>query len=225
MKQPIWTQKLLQHVYFDTMATILKPIASNVPLYVVSDGSATDNRMTFGWILSAARGQRLASSHGSCAGQPSSLRAEASGMLSSLLFIMILQSQYNCVFHQDKLGFMADNLELITRLNDHCRYTKPYPNTSLGAEFDLTKQIHLLHTEHQLPSTFRHVKGHQDRTTEYSKLDLPAQLHCDADKLAGRYYYHPDAVFYNHVDLLPSCPAILTIKDIDVTSQYKKQLI
>ena len=89
---------------------------------------------------------------------------------------------------------MADNLELITRLDDHRCYTKPYPNTTLGAEFDLTKQIHLLHTEHQLPSTFRHVKGHQDRTTEYSKLDLPAQLNCDADKLAGRYYHHHDGV-------------------------------
>ena len=117
---------------------------------------------------------------------------------------------------------MVDNPELITRLNNHKRYISLYPNTIFGAEFDLTKQIDLLHTEHKLPSYFWNVKGHQDRTTEYAKLDLPAQLNCDADHLAGRYYYHPDAIFYNHVDLLPSCPAKLTINNIDVTSQYNK---
>ena len=85
---------------------------------------------------------------------------------------------------------------VITWLNNHKRYINPYPNTTLGAEFDLTEQIHLLHKEHTLPSYFRHVKGHQDRTTDYAKLDLPAQLNCDADQLAGRFYYHRDAVFY-----------------------------
>ena len=65
-------------------------------------------------------------------------------------------------------------------------------------------------------------KGNQDRTIDYAKLDLPAQLNCDAVQLAGRFYYQRDAVFYNRVDLLPSCPAKLMIKDIDVTSQYKK---
>ena len=120
---------------------------------------------------------------------------------------------------------MAYNLELITRLQDHRRYIEPYPNTTLGTEHHLTKQIHLLHKEHKLPSYFWHVKGHEDRNIEYAKLDLPAQLNCDADQLAGRFYYHWNAVFYGHVDLLPSCPAKLTIDDIDVTSQYKKQLI
>ena len=129
------------------------------------------------------------------------------------------------MFQPEKLGFMADNLELITRLQDHRRYINPYFNTTLGAEFDLTKQIHLLHKAHNLPSYFQHVKGHQDRTTEYAKLDLPAQLNCDADQLAGQFYYNRNAVFYDHVDILPSCPAKLTINNIDVTSQYKKQLI
>ena len=59
------------------------------------------------------------------------------------------------------------------------------------------------------------------------KLDLLAQLNCNADQLAGSFYCHRNAVFYDHhIDLLPSCcPATLTIKGIDVTSQYKKQLI
>ena len=181
--------------------------------------------MTFGWIISTTKGQRLASGHGSCAGRPSSLWAEASGMLSSSLFITILQTHYHCTFQPDKLGFMADNLELITRLTDHRQYINPYPNTALGAEFDLTEQIHLLHKARNLSSSFRYVKGHQDRTMEYDKLDLPAQLNCDADHITGRFYYHRNAVFYDHVDLLPSCPVKLTINGIDVTSQYKNQLI
>mmetsp|Transcript_22359 Transcript_22359/g.45619 ORF Transcript_22359/g.45619 Transcript_22359/m.45619 type:complete len:206 (-) Transcript_22359:433-1050(-) len=146
-------------------------------------------------------------------------------MLSSSLFIAMLQTHFQCTFQPDQLGFMADNLELITQLNDHKRYINPYPNITLGAEFDLTEQIHLLHKEHTLPSSFWHVKGHQNRTTDYAKLDLPAQFNCDTDQLAGRFYYHRDAVFYDHVDLLPSCLANLTINNIDVTSQYKKQLI
>ena len=44
--QPFWAQKLLQHFYFDTIANILKPITKKVPLYVVSNGSATDKQTT-----------------------------------------------------------------------------------------------------------------------------------------------------------------------------------
>ena len=164
-EQPIWAQKLLRRVYFEAIAHILDPISNKESLYVVSDGSAAAKQMTFGWIISTTKGQRLASSHGSCAGRPSSLLAKASGMLSSSLFITVLQTHYHCKFHPNTLGFMADNLKLVTRLNDHRQYSSPYPNTTLGEEFDLTKQIHLLYKEHKLPSYFWHVKVHQDRTT------------------------------------------------------------
>ena len=113
-----------------------------------------------GWYLD---GSLALSSHGSYAGRPSSLWAEASGMLSSSLFITIFQTHYHCKFQSDKLGFMADNLKLITRLQDHQQYIIPYPNTALGAEFDLTNQIQLLHKEPNLPFYFQHVKGHQDK--------------------------------------------------------------
>ena len=72
-EQPFWAQKLLLHVYFNTITNILDPIANKVPLYVVSDSSITARQMPFGWIIGTTKGQRLASSHGSCAGRPSSL--------------------------------------------------------------------------------------------------------------------------------------------------------
>ena len=79
--QPIWAQKLLRHIYFEAIDNILEPIFNKESLYIVSYGSAKAKQMAFGWIISTTKGQQLASGHGSCAGRPSSLRGEASGML------------------------------------------------------------------------------------------------------------------------------------------------
>ena len=129
--QSIWARKLLKHTCFDAIDTVLEPISKKNPgtFFLMVQPSAR-------WIISTTKGQRLASCQGSCAGRPSSLCGEASRMLSSSLFITILKIHYRCTFQGDQLGFMADNLELITQLNDHRQYIKSYPNTTLGAEFD-----------------------------------------------------------------------------------------
>ena len=147
-------------------------LQKRISVHRFSDGSAKAKQMAFKWIISTTKGHQLANGQGSCADRPISLCGKASRMLSSSLFITILKNHYHCIFQEEQLSFMADNLELITRLKDHRRYINPYPNTTLEAEFDLTEQIHLLHENNQLPSYFKHVKGHQDQTTEYAKLDL-----------------------------------------------------
>ena len=77
----------------------------------------------------------------------------------------------------------------------------------------------------QLSSFFKHVKEHQDAFATYNELDLPAQLNIDADQLARDFYKHSAAVFYDHINILSSCPAMLTINNFDITSQHKKQLV
>ena len=51
--QPKWTQKILQHIYIETIDNKLEPISNKESLYIVSDGSAKARQMTFGWIISA----------------------------------------------------------------------------------------------------------------------------------------------------------------------------
>ena len=153
---------------------MLAKIRTSPVLLIVSDGSARNGRMTFGWVMCTPDGTRLARGHGSCPGRPNSLRGEASGMLAATLFLTLLKQNYQCTFDSTSLSFQSDNLELVTRQLNHQSYTYPYPNTTLTAEFDLTEMIYRLHRKHELPSGFSHVKGHQDHTTDYADLDLSA---------------------------------------------------
>jgi len=84
--------------------------------------------------------------------------------------------------------------------------------------------IHILHRDHALPSSFCHVKGHQDCDKAYSDLDLNAQLNVEADRLVDAFYNHPAANLDARVLPIPSCPAQLVIAGIDVTSNYRTLL-
>ena len=116
-------------------------------------------------------------------------------------------------------------MELIKRQQDHQSYTFPCPNTTLTAEFDLTKVIHVPNKDHTLRSEFHHVKGNQDGHKTYADLDLCAQLNVDANHLATAYYDHPEAYFNEQVLPIPSCPAQFSIAGVDVTSNYKNMLV
>jgi hypothetical protein len=67
------------------------------------------------------------------------------------------------------------------------------------------------------------VKGHQDSKKAYEDLPLKAQLNVDADELAGTYQ-ETNRLFRPMAHKLPSCIAMLSIRGISVTSNYKKQL-
>ena len=180
--------------------------------------------MTYGRDLSTHAGKRLFKGHGSCPGRPNSLRGEDCGMLAATLFTTLLKQYFQCTFTSTLLSYQSDNLELIKRQQEHQTYTHPYPNTTLTAEFDLTKIIHILHRDHALPPSFCHVRGHQDRDKAYAKLNLNAQLNVEANRLANAFYNHPAANFEAQVLPIPSCPAQLIIAGIDVTSNYRTLL-
>jgi hypothetical protein len=56
---------------------------------------------------------------------------------------------------------------------------------------------------------------------EHDNLTLEAQLNVDADK----YFQLANGKLRPIVSLLPSCDAMLSIRGISVTSNYRKQLI
>ena len=149
-------------------------------------------------------GNRLVKGHGSCLGRPNSNRREACGMLAATIFTTLLKQHLGCTFDSSVLSYQSDNLELIKCQQNHQSYSYPYPNTTLTAEFDLTKMIHMLHHDHELPSSLCHVKGHQDRDKAYKDLDLSAQFNVEADRLAAVYYDHPAAQFDDRVLPIPS---------------------
>ena len=171
-------------MYYEDMNQVVAKKFSSRLLFIVSNGLARCGLMTFGWVLCTNEGTRLVKGHDSCPGRPNSLRGEACSMLAATLFTTILKPHLRCTFETTLLSYQSYNLELIKRQQNHLSYIYPYPNTTLTTEFDLTEMIHMLHKDHELPSEFHHVKGHQNFQKAYGDLDLCAQLNVDANHLA-----------------------------------------
>jgi len=228
-QQPEWVKALLLQVEFYTsddgdanLFEIMTQHEQHGHLLAVSDGSVLFHNMSFGWILSTPDGVRLVGAAGPCNGRGNSLRAEGAGMLSVTMFISILTEHFK--MKSFKVVCIADNAELIRRCRSHQHYKEPYPNETLRSEFDVTEQIYVTQTRHNINATFKWVKGHQDKKIRKNDLPLEAQLNIEADELAGTFQ-QTDGKFRPLVHLLPSCPAMLAIRGISITSNYRKQLI
>lgn len=83
----------------------------------------------------------------------------------------------------------------------------------------------IVHTLKILPVEikFSWVKGHQDETTEYTRLPLPAQLNCDADTEASRYKC-TNATHRRMNTPLPGTPSQLFIQQQSITSHIKRRV-
>ena len=227
--QPLWVQALLVDVHFYTtndgrpdLYAILADHDKHGHLMCVSDGSVIFHDMSFGWTLATPDGKRIVGSKGPCNGRGNSLRAEAAGMLSATMFLSILCNYLDVpAFH---VVCISDNAELIRRCKAHLHYKEPFPNETLKSEYDVTEQIYRTQAAHNIKATFYWVKGHQDNNKNYDELPLEAQLNIDADELAGKFQ-DEYGKFRPLVHVLPSCPAMLAIRGISITSNYRKQLI
>ena len=71
--------------------------------------------------------------------------------------------------------------------------------------------------------TLQHIKGHQDRTTDYHRLPLLAQLNVDADELANKYQQDHGSHQPN-VLLTQWAGAHLIFPSGTVTSKYEKAI-
>lgn len=102
----------------------------------------------------------LAKSFGECDGRGSSLRAEAVGMLSILIFIALMTKHQERI--KIKIKYVSDNLELINKNKEYLNYINPYPNSTLLAEYDITEQIYLTDKTYKIEASLQHVYCHQD---------------------------------------------------------------
>jgi hypothetical protein len=227
--QTDWVQALLIDVHFYTtddgrpdLYEILADHDKHGHLLSVSDGSVIFHDMSFGWVIATPDGKRLVGAKGPCNGRGNSLRSEAAGMLSATMFISILCNYLNVP--EFNVVCISDNAELIRRCRAHLHYKEPFPNETIKSEYDVTEQIYRTQAAHNIKATFYWVKGHQDNNKTYAELPLEAQLNIDADELAGEFQ-DEYGKFRPIVHLLPSCPAMLAIRGISITSNYRKQLI
>lgn len=228
-QQPKWIQALLIQIEFyesddgdANLFEIMTQHDTHGHLLAVSDGSVLFHNMSFGWVLATPDGVRLVGAAGPCNGRGNSLRAEGAGMLSVTLFIAILTKYLKMnIFN---VICIADNAELIRRCKAHKQYKEPYPNETLRSEFDVTEQIYMTQHNNNINATFKWVKGHQDKKKKKEELSLEAQLNIEADALAGEFQ-ESYGKFRPLVHMLPSCTAMLSIRGISITSNYKKQLV
>ena len=84
-------QNLIKHVDFHRLTEFLTAVDDTDHMIIVSDGSRKDFKMTFGWIMSTLEGERVARCAGHSYGRESSLRAEATCMLSASVFIAMVK--------------------------------------------------------------------------------------------------------------------------------------
>jgi hypothetical protein len=159
--------------------------ALNWKLLMVSDGSESSLKMTFGWALCLNDGTRLASCAGPAFGRGSSHRAEATGMLSGARFLHHL----TIVFCDQPIlrptTFKSDNKGPLTRITQRSQSSHNYPTATLAPDWDLIDELHDSLAHFTQPTPFTHVLGHQDDKAKYCNLPLDAQLNVDADHEAG----------------------------------------
>ena len=160
-----------------------------VLLYACSDGSSTDDGMSYGFVISFFDGEYIAEGKGLAHGHPNnSYRAEAYGVAAMIrcLCHVLDQIDRSCLA---PLQLYCDNKGVVDQLNRLLPHDEPFPNTTLIAEWDVFRQAQCKAKDLQVPFKLRHVKGHQDGKQSESPL-------AEAVSLAGQEDFQ---------DLMP-CP-------------------
>ena len=99
-----------------------------------------------------------------------------------------------------------------------------YPNTTLEAEWDCLAQI--LETTKELGSvapSLAHIKGHQDKNTQYEELPLLAPLNCDADCYANTFLCNHPNIDHKPVHQFPAGECILHLHTGTITRDIKHE--
>ena len=187
---PIWQQSLLHHVSFlipsqNFVSNFANHLATH-SILAASDGSSTTTNATFGWTLRVSNND-IVTNFGPVHGhQSTAFRAEATGLLSLLLFLHSHLSRQHWITPSPNqyLPVYLDNsslLRIVTRMSSESYLS---PSDAISSEYDLILQIADLLTTLPLSLQFHHVKSHQDKHAPISSLSLPAQANCHADHLA-----------------------------------------
>lgn len=180
--------------------------------------------MTFGWAIGLPTNQVLFQCHGPAYGSPSSFRAEAYGMLSTILFLKALQEVFQVDVANSPIQLTCDNQSLLDYIAQRRQYASCYPNSTLSPEWDVTEQIatELTMLDPTMSFALQWVKGHQDRsTTGSTRLCPAARLNIHADRLANTY---PDRRPRKTVPMLPAARCLLIHPTCTITSRVSRSL-
>ena len=194
-------QQLLSHVFFYLgpfeilqRCQALSDLGTPVEFLTVSDGSSANGSMSFGWKCVLPDGTPLAEASGPAYGsKATSYRSEGYGVLSATKFFVHL-FKFCCVCPSWSFHFVSDNLGLIRKITQLVRYTDHFPNLTLQPDWDIIREIQMAVRALGRPTSFSHVKGHQDDHHAYDDLSLEARLNIDADALAGSFRRHDSSV-------------------------------
>jgi hypothetical protein len=191
---PAAEQQLLEHVtfYMSPFEIIqycqsLHDSGTTIEFLTVSDGSSANGSMSFGWKCVLLDGTPIAEACGPAYGsKATSYRSEGYGVASATTFFVHL-FRYCDIPPCWEYHYISDNLGLINRLNLLIAHPEHFPNITLQPDWDILRTIQLATRDLGCPSTFSHVKGHQDDHHAYEDLSLEARLNVDADSLAGEF--------------------------------------
>ena len=90
----------------------------NIPVIAVSDGSAGNEKMSYGWVLATVIREQLACGSGLMFGHSTSYHAEAHGVLAALSFVRMI---LHCATAPSNtvINSICDNQGLIKVLEQH----------------------------------------------------------------------------------------------------------
>ncbi|KAI2499830.1 hypothetical protein MHU86_14647 [Fragilaria crotonensis] len=186
---------------------------------------------SFGWMMSNKEGERMAQGMGPVRGRSlHSYRAEATGMLSALRFLIRIREF--CQMHERWTGIVAtDSQSLLDTLSGE---TSLDENHNVPIDLDFSRVvldvlipewdilIEIQQSLKRLPGVrLEYIKGHQDEESSYENLSLLAQLNVDADRIASEY----QELFSSRTPfaiMSPSVGAHLVLRDGTVTSKYSE---
>jgi hypothetical protein len=216
-----WEKELLQK---STLLIPLSDLASNLHtgnVITCSDGAATSSHGSFGFIVSTAQGQRLATCSGPVPGSFSnSFRSEAYGVLATVRFLQLIVPAPT---YRIKITHYLDNQSVIARIESTNKHIHHAPNQRLKSEQDVIDAIYNITHGSMFELQLKWVRGHQDDTTQFNSLPLPAQLNCEADRQASQYEFTPQHSL-SPVTPLPGTPCQLIIHGKSITGKLKRRV-
>jgi hypothetical protein len=182
---PDYDAMLLQRVNFHSRSPHQLYQALLRTLLLVSDGGTDGNIGSTGWVIADSLDNRFINGSSSVPGfDPWSYRAEGYAMVSGLSFLHHLCLFYQHLNQLPVKKLYCNNLGLVRKLTHFFTYRLAPIKCVLHSEYNVLAQSFLLLQAYSVTPEIFHVKGHQDDKTPYANLPLPAQLNCDADKLA-----------------------------------------
>lgn len=218
-----WEAEILQQCHLLQSEEFIKTQALIGNITSCSDGSATTEAGSFGFVISTKQGLRLATGKGEAPGsRPNSFRSEAYGVLATMRLLYRLLKGMETPTPPTMQHYL-DNRSVTHRIKKTLKTWHRNPNQGLQPEQDVINEIAT--TLKQLPVfvDMEWVKGHQNSRTPYTSLPLNAQLNCDADVEATNAR---QAILQQQqtVPPLPSTPCQLIIQGKSVTRRIKRNV-